>query len=61
MMRMRPDEWKSGDRLWLIDLVAPFGGAEKVLAELRERVFEGRSIKTLQVAPDGKGTAVVEW
>lgn len=22
--RLRPDEWRSGDRLWLIDLVAPF-------------------------------------
>lgn len=22
--RLRPDEWRTGDRLWLIDLVAPF-------------------------------------
>ena len=22
--RLRPDEWRSGDRLWLVDLVAPF-------------------------------------
>ncbi len=59
--RMRPDDWKSGENLWLIDLVAPFGGGEAMTKDLKEKVFEGKSIKTLQPAPDGEGIAVVEW
>ena len=59
--RLRPGDWKSGDRLWLIDLIAPFGGNDQVLKELREQVFKDKKIKTLQPAPDGKGMAVVEW
>ncbi len=31
--RLRPDEWKSGDRLWLVDLVAPFATPENKLSE----------------------------
>jgi cytolysin-activating lysine-acyltransferase len=60
-VRLRPDEWNNGDNIWLIDLVAPFGGGEEVMQDLKRTVFAGKKIKTRQVAPDGKGTAVVEW
>lgn len=48
--RLRPDEWKSGDRLWLIDLVAPFATTENkltetILADLMENVFVGERVK----------------
>ncbi len=43
--RLSPAEWKSGDNLWLIHLVAPFGHGEAVLKELRETVFAGKSFK----------------
>jgi cytolysin-activating lysine-acyltransferase len=33
-VRLRPDEWRSGDRLWLIDLIAPFATAENKLAQV---------------------------
>ncbi|TAN58172.1 MAG: toxin-activating lysine-acyltransferase [Magnetospirillum sp.] len=59
--RVAPADWRSGEALWLIELVAPFGGGEAMLAELRDKVFSGRKIKALQPAPDGKGVAVVEW
>lgn len=61
MGRIGPNEWKSGEALWLIDFVTPFGGADNMIKELREKVFEGQKIKTLQPAPDGSGPAVVEW
>ncbi|MGN7612777.1 toxin-activating lysine-acyltransferase [Magnetococcales bacterium HHB-1] len=60
-VRLRPDEWKSGDKLWLIDLVAPFGGHQDLIKDLKEQVFENQTMKTLQTAPDGQGMAVVEW
>ncbi len=59
--RLKPADWKSGKELWLIDLIAPFGGQEQIISELREKVFKDQKIKTLQPAPDGKGMAVVEW
>lgn len=59
--RLKPEDWRSGENLWLIDLCAPFGGGEFILRELREKVFKGQKVKSLQPAPDGSGMAVVEW
>lgn len=36
---LSPQEWQSGNRLWLLDLVAPFGDAKKVFSDLRGNVF----------------------
>ena len=49
-VRLRPQDWKSGDRLWLIELVAPFATAENklqdaMLADLVQGVFKGKSFK----------------
>jgi len=59
--KLRPAEWKSSDIIWLMDVLAPFGGAEQMLQELRTQTLKGKKIKTLQPAPDGNGMAVVEW
>jgi cytolysin-activating lysine-acyltransferase len=45
----------------MIDLIAPFGGVEEAVKEIKEKILAGRTIKTLQPAPDGKGVMVVEW
>ena len=39
--------------MWLIDLVTPFGGVEKVIADLRSWVFKGCEVKTLRPGPGG--------
>jgi hemolysin-activating ACP:hemolysin acyltransferase len=36
---MRPQDWKSGDRLWSVEITAPFGGAEEMLKNLKAIVF----------------------
>lgn len=48
--RLRPDEWKSGDRLWLVDMVGPFATpdnkqTEAMLADLIKNVFGERKFK----------------
>ena len=59
--RLAPADWRSGDQLWLIDLVCPFGGIEEAARQLKSETFKGRKVKTLRPAPDGQGLAVVEW
>lgn len=58
--RLMPSDWKSGSQLWLIDFLAPFGGHEAMLKELREKIHPDNKMKMLQSAPGG-GKAVVEW
>ncbi len=37
--RLRADEWKGGERQWLIELIAPFGAEEEILEDLSGAVF----------------------
>ena len=48
--RLRPDDWKSGDRLWLIEIVAPMATSENklteaIVADLVQNVFGDRKFK----------------
>ena len=36
---LRPDQWQSGDRLWLTDMIAEDGVGRKVLTEMRNTTF----------------------
>ena len=54
--RLRPDDWKSGDRLWLVELVAPFATpenklAEAMVADLIQNVFGDRKFKFHSMDP----------
>lgn len=50
---LTPAEWKSGDRLWLIELVSPFHTPENnlnehLLADLTQGVFKGQKFRFVQ-------------
>ena len=53
---LSPADWHSGDQIWLVDVITPFGGAEEVLKDLRENVFAGQAVHQL-LPPMGGGTA----
>lgn len=57
---LAPSDWKSGDQVWIIDLVAPFGNAQEILKDIRENLFPND--KLYQLAP-GQGTeaSAIEW
>lgn len=57
--RLSPADWNGGDRLWLIDLIAPFGGMEGILRDLSEKVFPGTPFKALVPGDGGKGLRVM--
>ena len=52
--KLRPQDWKSGDRLWVVEVIAPFGGAEEMVKDLKANVHPTREIKFLAVGRDGK-------
>lgn len=54
--KLRPGDWHSGDRLWLVDCIAPFGGALALLEELYFEVYRNREIRLLY--PDAVGVPV---
>ena len=47
-------DWKSGDQIWIIELVTPFGGAAEVMKELRETVFAGNAVHQLMPSEQGQ-------
>lgn len=52
--KLRADEWQAGDRLWLMELVAPFDGQDEILADLAASVFPGKTFKFHTVGADGQ-------
>jgi cytolysin-activating lysine-acyltransferase len=60
-VRLAPAEWRCGDRVWLYDLIAPFGGGDNIVRDIRHNVFPDRPVRTVQISPDGKERVTVEW
>ncbi len=50
--KLRPEDWKSGENLWIIDITAPFGGVENMLRDIQKNEFPGQTIK--MIVPDPK-------
>jgi len=46
-IRLRPDEWKSGEIAWVVDLVGAPVGVRQALQWLKAGPFKGRSAKVL--------------
>ena len=51
--RMAPADWKSGETPWLVDIVAPYGGHDAMIKDVKEKVFPEREMKYLGLE-DGK-------
>ena len=51
--KMRPQDWKSGDRLWVVEVIAPFGGHDAMVADLKANVFPTEKLKVLALV-DGR-------
>jgi cytolysin-activating lysine-acyltransferase len=56
--RMRPQDWKCGDKLWIVEVVAPFGGTDEMLKDLKAKVFKDREVR-FRAVEAGKGVARV--
>lgn len=49
--KLGPQDWRSGDKAWLIDFVTPWGGQDSIFMELKEDLLAGHEIHLLM--PDG--------
>ncbi len=52
-VRLAPHEWKGGNNLWLIEMVAPFGGHEEMLADVAATIFGGKPFKYQKTGEGG--------
>ena len=51
---LRPNEWATGDIVWLVALAGDRRALPKFLARLRATEFKGRQVKLRTNGPDGK-------
>lgn len=51
--KLSMNDWNSGDILWIMDVIAPTGGADKMIQELKETVFKGKRFKYQSIDKDG--------
>lgn len=52
-IKLAPHEWQGGNNLWLIEMVAPFGGQDEMLAEAAATIFQGKSFKYQRTGANG--------
>jgi len=57
-----PHEWQSGENLWMVDMVAPFGGLDDMFAELRKDYLPAGKVCALVPDPEQNGQLKLqEW
>lgn len=54
-LKLTPAEWKSGDKLYIIDVISPFAGVPEILKQLGENQFKDKKIHILKPSKDKKG------
>lgn len=58
-IRLKPNEWRSGDILWVIDAIGDARAVTAVLKRLRENEWKGRAVKIRTRTKDGNAVVRV--
>ncbi len=53
-LKLRPEEWKSGDIIWLIDVAAPPEVSKAMIDNLLTTVFKGKNVKMRIIKENGE-------
>lgn len=56
--RIGTEDWRSGDRVWLVELIAPFGNQEAMLEDLRKTALADRKFRFIRTHPNGRRETV---
>ncbi len=59
-VRLAPQDWNAGDRLWLVELLAPFGHQDVMLADLQNTIFAGKKFKMHRTVNGVREVATLE-
>ena len=59
-VKLAPNEWTRGDRFWIIDVIAPFGGIDDMMKDLKEKVFKNNVVKYIQADEDGRRIEILK-
>jgi cytolysin-activating lysine-acyltransferase len=54
-IKLKPQEWNSGDKLYIIDMISPFGIGKEILKQLNEKMFKDKDVRIIRPKKDGKG------
>lgn len=54
-------KWNSGDNLWFIDIVAPFGNALCIVRDLQRNHFPGHHAHSIKRNPNGSIARIKRW
>jgi cytolysin-activating lysine-acyltransferase len=53
--KLQPADWNSGDIIYIIDIICPFGPSKDLLRQLNGKQFKGKDVKVLRPKAKGKG------
>lgn len=59
-VRLAPQDWNAGDRLWLVELLAPFGHQDVMLTDLQNTIFAGKKFKMHRTVNGAREVATLE-
>lgn len=54
-VKLKPQEWKSGKILYIIDVLSPFGANPEILKQLQEKQFNDKAVYLIRPKKDNKG------
>ncbi|MDD2840399.1 MAG: toxin-activating lysine-acyltransferase [Rickettsiales bacterium] len=54
-IKLKPQEWNSGDKFYIIDMISPFGIGKEILKQLNDKMFKDKDVRIIRPKKDGKG------
>ncbi len=57
--KLRPQEWNSGDRLWVVEVISPFGAPVEMIQNFKTNVFPNEELRYVAVSGEGKSEVKV--
>ncbi len=58
-VRMRPQDWTSGETVWIVEVIAPFGGHAEMVKDFKTETFKDTPVHYLQRSATGNEAKVI--
>lgn len=55
------DRWAAGKHLWVMDIVAPYGDAPRIVRDLQRNLFPNMHGHSIRRDPDGRVVRIAKW